>query len=58
MNGKFVNLLPIMPIELYKDQKILNECGSAHEKKRCTSKRKVIKKTKRGVRVEREKKSK
>ena len=53
MNGRTINLLPMSLKEVYKDQKILSECESAHEKKRCTSKRRVVRKAKIGMRLER-----
>ena len=34
MNGRTINLLPMSPREVYKDQKILSECESAQEKEK------------------------
>ena len=34
MNGRTINLLPMLPKEVYEDQKILSECESAHEKEK------------------------
>ena len=34
MNDRTINLLPIMPKEVYEDLKILSECESAHEKEK------------------------
>ena len=45
MNGKPVNLLPMTPKEVYEDQKILNECESAHEKEKVHKQKKSCEKS-------------